>query len=60
MSLLEDADAEPTTQATAAVQSALQNQAKLVARWTAIRTTAVPALNAKLRAAKQSEIAIPK
>ena len=60
MSLLEDADAEPTTTATAAVRSALQGQATLVTRWNAIRTTAIPALNAKLRAAKQSEIALPK
>ena len=60
MSLLEDADVEPTTQAIAAVRAALQNQAKLVARWNAIRSTAIPAVNAKLRAAKQSEIVIPK
>jgi len=60
MALLEDADVEPTTQAVAAVRLALQNQARLVTRWTAIRTTAIPALNAKLRAANQSEIAITK
>ena len=60
MSLLEDADAEPTTQAVAAVRAALQTQARLAARWNVIRTVAIPALNAKLRAARQNEIVVPK
>jgi photosystem II stability/assembly factor-like uncharacterized protein len=60
MALLEEADVEPTTQASAAVRAALQSQASLAARWNAIRSTAIPALNAKLRAAKQAEITVPR
>jgi hypothetical protein len=56
MSLLEEADVEPTTQAVAATQSALKTQANLAARWKTITTVAIPALNAKLRAARLSEI----
>jgi hypothetical protein len=46
--------------ATTAVRGALQTQAQLVTRWNAIRATALPSLNAKLRAARLAEITIPK
>ena len=59
MNLLEESDAEPTTQATASVQAARRDFDALVARWNVIRTTDIPALNAKLRAAGQSEIRVP-
>jgi hypothetical protein len=60
MALLEDADAEPTTQAVSAVRTALRDQAQLVTRWTAIRTKMLVDLNAKLRAAGQHEITLRK
>ena len=60
MALLEEADAEPTTQAVLAVRTALRAQAGLVTRWTGLRTTGLTAVNAKLRAAGQSEIVLPK
>ena len=56
--LIEDADAEPTTQATAAIRAAQRNFAALEARWTKIRTTDLAALNAKLRSAGQPPITI--
>jgi len=59
MNLLEESDGEPTTQATASVQAARRDFDALVARWNAVRTTDIPALNAKLRAAGQSEIRVP-
>jgi hypothetical protein len=59
MQLLEEADVEPTTQAVAAVRNLQREQAALVARWTAIRTRLVPALNARLRAASAAEIPVP-
>jgi hypothetical protein len=58
MTLLEDADAEPTSQALAAVGRVEQEFATLTTRWTALRTTELAALNAKLRAAGQQAIAI--
>ena len=56
MSLLEESDAQPTTQAVAAVQAVRRDFDALVARWNAVRTTDIPALNAKLRAAGQRPI----
>ena len=47
--LLEDADVEPTTQATTAVRAVQRDQAALVARWNAVKTKMIPALNARLR-----------
>jgi hypothetical protein len=56
--LLEDADAELTTQAAAAVTSARRDFSALESRWAKIRTTDLAALNARLRAAGQPAIAI--
>lgn len=60
MALLEEADVEPTTQATTAARATLAKQAALAARWKAITTVAIPALNAKMRSAQQPEISVPK
>ena len=59
LTLIEDADAEPTTQATAAVRAVQHDFDALWARWTALRTTELAALNAKLKAAGQPAIAAP-
>jgi photosystem II stability/assembly factor-like uncharacterized protein len=56
MQLLEDADVEPTTQAVAAVRRVQRDQASLVARWNAVKTGVIPALNARLRAAGLPEL----
>jgi hypothetical protein len=58
MELLEEADAEPTTQALAAVRGTQRDFDALVARWNALRTTDLTALNAKLRAAGQREVSL--
>ena len=58
MELLEEADAEPTTQALAAVRGTQRDFDALVARWNALRTTDLTALNAKLRAAGQRDVSI--
>ncbi|MGH7619617.1 MAG: hypothetical protein ACREPM_20580, partial [Gemmatimonadaceae bacterium] len=59
MSLIEEADAEPTTQAAAAVRRAETEFDLLTTRWTTLRTTDLAVLNAKLKAAGQQPIAIP-
>jgi hypothetical protein len=58
MSLLEGADAEPTTQALAAVRAAQRGFDSLVSRWDALRGPELVALNAKLRAAGQQPVAV--
>ena len=58
LNLIEDADAEPTTTAVAAVAKVEQDFATLTARWTTLRTTDLAALNTKLKAAGQQAIAI--
>jgi hypothetical protein len=58
LALLEEADAEPTTQAMTAVRNAQREFAALVSRWGRLRTTELVALNAKLRAAGQPTIAL--
>jgi hypothetical protein len=58
MALLEAADAEPTTQALAAVHGTQRDFDALVARWNALRTTELGALNAKLRAAGQQAVSV--
>jgi hypothetical protein len=58
LNLLEDADAEPTSQAVAAVVKVEQEFATLMNRWTTLRTTELAALNAKLNAAGQQAIVI--
>jgi hypothetical protein len=59
MALLEDADAEPTKTAKAAVAATQKDFDGLVARWKAILTTDVAALNVKLKAAGQSAVVVP-
>ena len=58
LNLLEDADAEPTTQAVAAVRKTEQDYATLMTRWNTLRTTDLAAMNAKLKAAGQQAITI--
>jgi hypothetical protein len=58
MELLEGADAEPTTQALTAVRGTQRDFDALVARWNALRTTDLTALNTKLRAAGQREVSV--
>jgi photosystem II stability/assembly factor-like uncharacterized protein len=60
MNLVEEADVEPTTQAKAAVQRTARDYDSLVARWTALIGTELPALNAKLKAAGQPAIVAPR
>jgi hypothetical protein len=59
MTLLEEADVDPTTQAVTAVRNAQRDQAALVARWNTVKTKLLPALNARLRAVGQAAVAIP-
>jgi hypothetical protein len=49
ISVLEGADVTPTTQALAAAARAEREFAALLARWDAVRTTDLSALNARLR-----------
>jgi len=58
LTLIEEADAEPTTQAMTAVRNVQRDFASLNARWARLRTTELAALNAKLRAAGQQPIVI--
>jgi photosystem II stability/assembly factor-like uncharacterized protein len=58
LNLLEDADAEPTSQAVAAVAKVEQEFVTLANQWTTLRTTELATLNAKLKAAGQQAIAI--
>jgi len=58
LALLEGADAEPTTQAVAAVRGTQRDFDALVARWNTLRTIDLNALNAKLRAAGQQAVSI--
>ena len=58
MELLEGADADPTTQALAAVRGTQRDFDALVVRWIAPRTTELTALNTKLRAAGQQAVSV--
>ena len=51
MNAMQAADVAPTANTLAAVTAAQQNAARVMARWTALRTVDLPALNAKLKAA---------
>ncbi len=57
LTLVEDTDDPPTTQATAAVRTARADFAALVARWEALHTARLSALNAALRARGIAEVA---
>jgi photosystem II stability/assembly factor-like uncharacterized protein len=58
MSLLEGADAEPTTQALAAVRAAQRDFDSLVSRWSTLSGAELAALNGKLRAAGQQPVSV--
>jgi photosystem II stability/assembly factor-like uncharacterized protein len=58
MALLEDADVEPTITATNAVHEAQRDFDGLVARWKALTTTELAALNVKLKAAGQATVSV--
>ena len=51
MNAMQAADVAPTANTLAAVTAAQQNAARVMARWTALRTVDLPALNAKLKGA---------
>ncbi len=59
LNLVEDSDAEPTTQATAAVQAVLRDYQTLLGRWNAIRGAELSALNVRLRTSGVSPIVLP-
>jgi Tfp pilus assembly protein FimT len=56
LALLEEADAEPTTQAVAAVRAVRADFAAMLLRWHRLSTSDLAALNARLRAAGQPTI----
>ena len=51
MNLLQGADVRPTTVQLNAIAAARATAAKAMARWTAVKTVHLPALNAQLAAA---------
>ena len=51
MNAMQAADVAPTANTLAAVTAAQQNAAKVMARWTALRTVDLPAINAQLKGA---------
>ena len=59
LALLEEADAEPTTQTVAAVRVVQADFTALLTRWTALHTAELSTLNAKLRAAGHGSISFP-
>ena len=56
---IESADADPTTQAAAAVPVLEQQVAATLARWHHVQSTDVPALNARLKAQGLPELTLP-
>lgn len=56
MNLVEGADAAPTTQAVAASNDLQRSVGELLSKWNSIRTTEIPRLNTRLRAANLPEI----
>ncbi len=56
---LQEADAAPTTQMTAALADRRQALAQLLARWDALKRQDLPGLNGKLRSANLPELKIP-
>jgi photosystem II stability/assembly factor-like uncharacterized protein len=58
MNAMQAADVAPTGNTLAAVTAAQQNAARVMARWTALRTVDLPALNAKLKAAGLAPLTI--
>ncbi len=58
MNAMQAADVAPTANTLAAVTAAQQNAARVMARWTALRTVDLPALNAQLKAAGLTPLTI--
>ncbi|HKD45253.1 MAG TPA: glycoside hydrolase [Candidatus Angelobacter sp.] len=56
--VLEEADVAPTTQATAALKELEQQLAPIMARWAAIKSEDLPALNAQLKQSNLPEIKV--
>jgi hypothetical protein len=59
MNLLQGADVTPTTVQLNAIAAARTQASAVMARWNAIRTVELPAINAKLKAAGLDAIAAP-
>jgi hypothetical protein len=51
MNSMQGADVAPTANTLTAVTAAQQNAARVMARWTALKSVDLPALNDKLKAA---------
>ena len=58
MNSMQAADVAPTANTLAAVTAAQQNAARVLARWTALRTVDVPALNVQLKGAGLTPLTI--
>ena len=58
MNAMQAADVAPTANTLAAVTAAQQNAARVMARWTALRTVDLPALNAQLKTAGLAPLTI--
>jgi hypothetical protein len=58
MNSMQAADVAPTANTLAAVAAAQQNAARVMARWTALRTVDLQALNAQLKSAGLSALTI--
>jgi hypothetical protein len=56
MNSMQAADVAPTANILAAVNGARASAARVMAKWNALRTIELPALNARLKAAGLSEI----
>ena len=56
---MQGADVAPTTGQVAACERARAQSAEVMAKWTALKTTALAALNGKRRAAGQPTLALP-
>jgi hypothetical protein len=56
MNSMQAADVAPTANILAAVNGARASAARVMAKWNALRTIELPALNARLKAAGVSEI----
>jgi photosystem II stability/assembly factor-like uncharacterized protein len=59
INLIDDVDVAPTTQALAAAAKAERDFASLMARWDALRTTELAAVNAALRQAGAQALVVP-
>jgi len=58
MNAMQAADVAPTTNTLTAVRAAQANAARVMARWTALRTVDLPALNVQLKTAGMRTLTI--